>query len=149
MTKAIGLTPIIQYMYGFPGEDDSSIEKTYDFFKEIDSPYMGFTTTPLPGTEIYNEALGRGLIGDEEEYLKKITAGYNLFSPVINMTSFNNEEFVSKKLALMKKVNRRYYSRHPLVYLRTAARAAWQTALFQFSNPGRFLRRLMARLSLA
>ena len=145
MTNSIGLKPIVQYMYGFPGEDDSSIERTYEFFKAIDHPYFGFTTTPLPGTELYDSALSRKLIVDEEEYLMKITAGYNLFAPTVNMTSFGDEEFISKKIALSRKVNQNYYIRHPVKFVNSAIRTIWQIAVFQFFNPKSRLRNLKAR----
>ena len=100
LTRKIGIKPVIQYMYGFPGEDDATISETKRFFKIIDHPFIGFTTTPLPGTVLYEEARQKGLIKDEEQYLTMLTAGYNREAPLVNMTGFTDEEFVLKKEAL-------------------------------------------------
>jgi radical SAM superfamily enzyme YgiQ (UPF0313 family) len=142
MAKAAGLEPIVQYMYGFPGEDDTSINDTYEFFREIDHPYIGFTTTPIPGTEIYGSSLGRGLIGDEEEYLMKISGGYNELKPVVNMTMFSDEQFISKKTDLAKRVNRAYYRRHPGASMKELLKFINR----QLSDPKLFLKKLKARL---
>ncbi len=142
MTAATGVKPIVQYMYGFPGEDDVSIENTYEFFKAIDHPYIGFTTTPLPGTELYDSALSRKLIADEEGYLMRIAAGYNVSAPIVNMTSFSDEEFISKKNALMKRVNRLYYGKHPAQFIQEMFKILRWRITFLFSNPRGFLRKL-------
>ncbi len=58
-------------MVGGPGEDEASVQETIDLCKRTGSrPEAVFYTTPLPGAEIYDEALGHGLIPDERAYLR-------------------------------------------------------------------------------
>ncbi|MFC1546447.1 B12-binding domain-containing radical SAM protein [bacterium] len=122
LTRNIGIEVMVQYMYGYPGEDDESIVKTEEFFKKIDHLYVGSTATPLPGTELYQTALDKGLIKDEEEYLCNLTMGYNprilngeyIDYPLVNLTDFSNDEFAVKKKKLRDRINSSYYSRHPV-----------------------------------
>lgn len=118
MTKEIGITPIVQYMFGYPGETDETIAATVRFFDEIDHPYFSFTTTPLPGTELYRECLANGLIGDEEEYLLRLDSGYNKDEPLVNLTGFTDEEFLKKKKLLLLKTTHNYLKRRPAAYAR-------------------------------
>jgi anaerobic magnesium-protoporphyrin IX monomethyl ester cyclase len=117
MTKEIGINPIIQYMYGYPGENDQTIAATIRFFKEIDHPFIGFTTTPIPGTTLYQECLQKGLIPDEEEYLLRLDSGYNIDGAMINMTEFSDQEFLAKKRRLMIIITHNYLIRRPLRYM--------------------------------
>ena len=146
MTKRIGIEPIVQYMYGFPGEDESSIENTVEFFNKIDHPYSAFTTTLLPGTELYKEALKAGIIKDEEAYLSKLTGGYNLLEPLINMTDFTDKEFIAKKLNLMKRVNRNYYKRHPIIFLKHTMKELGRLLKMLTSNPTDFFNKIRHKL---
>jgi len=116
MTQAVGIKPIIQYMYGYPGENDETIAASSKFFKDIDHTYIGFTTTPIPGTKLYQDCIKDGLITDDEDYLMRLDSGYNLTGAIINMTDFNDDEFVQKKLRLAMRVNHNYYKKRPLQY---------------------------------
>lgn len=122
MTREIGIEPIIQYMYGYYGEDDNTIEETVRFFKDIDHPYVGFTTTPIPGTHLYKEGIQKGLINDEEDYLLRLDSGYNLSGALVNMTDFTDKEFLQKKKFLMMKVNHNYYKKRPWQYVKFIAK---------------------------
>jgi len=116
LTRKIGIEPIIQYMYGYPGETNQSIKETIAFFKQIDHPYIGFSTTLIPGTKLYMESLTKGLIDNEEEYLLKLDSGYNLSGSLINLTDFTDKEYLYKKRILELRVNHNYYIRRPLEY---------------------------------
>lgn len=119
LTRKYGIEPLIQYMYGFPGEDDQSIENTYQFFKEIDYPFIGMITTPLPGTPLYEMAVEQGKIDDEEAYLLDLTSGYNYSKPLANMTDFTDQEFIQKRQDLENKINAAYYRRHPVEFAKS------------------------------
>jgi anaerobic magnesium-protoporphyrin IX monomethyl ester cyclase len=147
MTKQIGLKPIIQYMYGFPGENASSIQKTIEFFKAIDEPYYGSTTTPLPGTEIYQEVMRRNLIKDEEQFLLQLTSGYNENSALINLTDLTNKEFLTQKTYIRKEVNRAYYKKHPIVYLKLSLNNYVRLSKMLFCEPSRFWRKFLGKLN--
>jgi len=146
MTKRVGLNFILQYMYGFPGEDSNSIEQTAEFFIKIDRPYHSFTTTPLPGTELYRQAQERQLIKNEEGYLMSLTYGYNRFEPIVNLTDFSDEEFILKKINLARRVNRYYYKKHPIAFLKTESNKIYQSAKYQLSDPRRLLKKLIFKL---
>jgi anaerobic magnesium-protoporphyrin IX monomethyl ester cyclase len=118
MTREIGIKPIIQYMYGFPGESAETIAATVRFFDRIDHPFMGSTTTPIPGSPLYAEARARGIIGDEEEYLLRLDSGYNLQGSMVNMTDFSDEEFWARKRNLQIAVTHNYLKRRPGKYAR-------------------------------
>lgn len=121
MTREVGIEPIIQYMYGFPGETDETIAATERFFAAIDHPYIGFTTTPIPGSALYDESVARGVIGDEEDYLLRLDSGYNLSGRAPNLTGFTDEELVAKKRRLIARVTHNYLKRRPLAYARYLA----------------------------
>jgi len=135
ITKRVGIEPVIQYMYGFPGEDDDSIERTAEFFEKADHPYVGFTTTPIPGTELYRQAMKDNLIGDEEAYLYKLTSGFTMLEPLVNMTDFTYKDFVLKKLNLAKRVNSGYYKRHPLAFLKYSFKEVLRISKVAITNP--------------
>ncbi len=56
--KELGMIAKGLFMYGFPGETREQMENTFRFAKELDLDYATFSlTTPLPGTELWDEAL--------------------------------------------------------------------------------------------
>ena len=77
-------------------------------FKEIDYPYVSFTATPLPGTQLYQDCRNHGLITNDEEYLMQLDSGYNLIKPLVNLTHFSDEEFVCKKRKMQIKITHNY-----------------------------------------
>ena len=147
MTKKYNIEPVIQYMYGFPGESDESIENTYRFFKQIDRPYIGMVTTPLPGSALYDDVLKRNLIADEEAYLMKLTSGYNCQFPLINLTNFTDADFVNKRYALGKRLNRTYYRRHPSLYLTNEYRKLVSRIIMMCINPTLFFAKVVTKVS--
>lgn len=147
MTQKYEIHPTIQYMYGYSGENDESIANTYQFFKQIDQPFIGMLTTPLPGSPLYDDVLARNLIIDEEAYLMKLTSGYNYSVPLVNLTDFSDTELVKKKFALEKMINRQYYMRHPLSYLKTIySKMAYRFKML-FNNPVLFTTKVMSKVS--
>lgn len=126
LTRRVGITPVIQYMYGFPGENDETIERSFEFFKRLDLPFIGSSTTPMPGSELYAGCLEKGIIKDEEDYLLRLDSGYNLLGGSVNLTDFTDEELRAKQRRLQIRVTHEYLKRRPLEYakfiLRTAGR---------------------------
>jgi anaerobic magnesium-protoporphyrin IX monomethyl ester cyclase len=118
MTKLVGIKPIVQYMYGYEGENDATISATIQFFKEIDHPYIGFTVVPIPGTKLYNDCLKKGLIDNEEDYILRLDSGYNMEGSRINLTQFTDHEFLAKKRKLKMIVNHNYLIKRPVDYIK-------------------------------
>jgi len=116
LTRAVGITPIIQYMYGYPGETDETIERTFQFFKELDIPFIGQTTTPIPGSKLYDDCVANGLIKDEENYLLNLDSGYNLAAGSINLTQFTDQELAQKQRRLQIRITHNYLKKRPIQY---------------------------------
>ena len=129
MTREAGINPIIQYMFGYPGENDDTINATVEFFKEIDHHFVGFSTTPIPGTELYRSCLDKGLIRNEEDYLLRLDSGYNVSGMIINLTDFSDKDFVFKKRMLLLRIMHHHLKRKPLEYMRFFLGIAFNKAL--------------------
>ena len=67
--KAHGIDPRAFFIIGFPGETTQQIMNTVKYEKSLplDKTYT-FIFTPLPGTEMYEEALAKGLFHQEDLY---------------------------------------------------------------------------------
>ena len=78
---------------GYPQETPETIKKTFECCIENKIyPSAGYLL-PQPGSEMYDYAKERGLIGeDEEEYLLKMGDRQDL---LLNLTRMTNEEFES------------------------------------------------------
>lgn len=113
---AAGLTPVVQMIYGYPGEDESTIDETVDMFKRAHyfppnvfcKPHMSLIT-PLPGSKLYNDCVSNGRIKNEVEYLLKLEQGYISSSPVlINFTTFSDKELMERKEMVEKAIFENY-----------------------------------------
>jgi len=92
------------FVIGFPGENRETIQETIDFCKELNlTPEAIFFATPYPGTELYNFALKKGLIVNEEEYL--LGLGEQGEKVRVNFTQFSNEELESIKEQMVEELN--------------------------------------------
>jgi radical SAM superfamily enzyme YgiQ (UPF0313 family) len=119
-TYKAGLTPIIQFMYGHPGETRETLEETVDFFRTI--PYIGritlSVTTVFPGTTLYKKALDEGYIKDEERYLEQLEGwgSTDYSSPLINFTDFATGEFYKIREEVENKIFRLYTRNYAKMY---------------------------------
>jgi len=90
--KEVGLHLKIQLMGGYPGENKETLSETASLLKEAGLPPRRLTwCTPLPGSELYEEAKRQGLIEDEEAYIIKLRRGYNDPNNVILNVSGNSD----------------------------------------------------------
>ncbi|MFH1369597.1 MAG: radical SAM protein [Elusimicrobiota bacterium] len=79
------------FMIGYPGETMETLKATVDFCKELGlTPEVIFFLTPYPGTELYELALKKGKIKDEEEYL--LGLGEQGEKIRVNFTDFTDDE---------------------------------------------------------
>lgn len=98
-TVKLGMIPIVQLMYGYPGENEATLRETEAFLKNL--PYVSRSTlsvtTPLPGSELWDFAVSKGLIADPVKYLEGITGGYmhdaKSSKYFVNFTDFSKDEF--------------------------------------------------------
>jgi len=117
-TVRAGLYPIIQMMYGYPGETRETLQETIDFFKRVDNPGDALSpVTPLPGTRLWVDTLTRKLAKDEKTLLENLDGGYMPDAPVLlNYTLFSTEEFNVLRRRTEQVIRRNYFLRHPLAF---------------------------------
>lgn len=115
--QKVGLTVVAQYMFGFPGESLESIKAGVEYFKEVNyCPPLGAhaachisLTTPLPGSQLYEDCKKSGMIVDEDEYLTRISRGYfHNKELVVNLTSFSDDELLDLKYATQEVMMRNH-----------------------------------------
>lgn len=127
MTVDAGLLPIVQMMYGYPGESKETLNETVNFFKKV--PYLGYEginiavnfspTTPLPGSKLYTEAVKTGKIQNEHEYLLSLEGGYmpDGDRPLINLTDFDDKDFYIFMQDARREIILNHKKMYPLQYL--------------------------------
>jgi len=115
LTKKIGIIPILQFIFGYPGENLETIRDTIDFFRRIDVGEIEFSPiTPLPGTELWDYSIQNKIIQDEAGFLEKLDGGYMGDSPVlVNFTSFSDDELNRLRRWAENTIRLNYIKRHP------------------------------------
>jgi radical SAM superfamily enzyme YgiQ (UPF0313 family) len=96
---------------GLPGETRETIEETIAFCKRTNiTPEAVFFATAYPGTELYDIAMSRGMIPDEEEYILKLyEQGERM---LLNFTEFSDDELVELKKYMVEKVGAKNVDTH-------------------------------------
>jgi ubiquinone/menaquinone biosynthesis C-methylase UbiE len=70
LVKDVGIKTHASYMIGNIGETKETIKQTIEFAKELDTDIAAFfVTSPLPGTELWNEAVSKGYIKEDFEWI--------------------------------------------------------------------------------
>lgn len=87
---------VASFIVGYPGETLETVQETVDFCKEMElEPEVIFYATPYPGTWLYDQAIRRGLIKDQHEYLLNI--GEQGERPAVNFTDWSDDELIAIK----------------------------------------------------
>jgi len=103
MVLAAGLHVNVQMIFGYPGEDDQTVEDTVQFFLGL-PVNVGFAIlTPLPGSELYDQALAAGKIDDEEKYLLALESGFARLR--VNFTDWDEDTFYRKREEAALRIN--------------------------------------------
>lgn len=126
--KRNGLRVHTFLVIGLPWETEETLEKTYDFLKELDPDFFDFNiATPLPGTELHSIALKENLF--EEKYDPSRT-GYA--SGATRTLSGLSSEFLTKwrRERLMKMYMR------PKYITRMLMKAGGPKQTFQYAKAG-------------
>jgi len=64
-----GVRTTANFMIGTPTETEADMYETFEFSKRLNASYTVFhITTPLPGTELYEQALASGLLKNAPEF---------------------------------------------------------------------------------
>lgn len=112
-TIKAGIIPHTYTIFGYPGEDDQTIQETIDFCKKNHIAPNGFNIiTPIPGSSLYDDCVSKRLIKDEEEYLLKLKSTGDL---LVNFTDWSEKEFF-EKLAYMRKTILSNYNKYRLTH---------------------------------
>lgn len=95
--KNTGMHLKIQLMCGYPGEDETTMAETVSMMKISQLPPRRMSwTTPLPGSSLYRDALDKGLIKNEEEYLVRL-GKHIMNSPkeiVLNVSGLSDKKMI-------------------------------------------------------
>lgn len=96
-TKDAGINACGYFMIGMLGENKDTIRQTIAFAKELDLDFYGFSlVTPLPGTELYQAALEKGLIKDItslKDWNFNVNANLTADCSDDDLAAFQNEVF--------------------------------------------------------
>lgn len=111
-TQKIGIPIKVQLIFGYPGEDETTVQETIELFKRVDHPGRGFNViTPIPGSELYDYSVGKGLIKDESAYLSAIEKSFGIGKVHVNFTKWKDDEIYPRKRAAEKAMQRNYYNK--------------------------------------
>lgn len=101
MTQDAGMEASAFILFGLPGETRKSIEETLDGIRETGYEPRARVLIPLPGTQIYKQAVERGLV-DELQLLKDFSKPENFDTTEgnwvpINLTEVSDAELVDAR----------------------------------------------------
>ncbi len=108
LAKKHGIEVLTYFMLGLPGETLADMRQTIKFAKLLDPDFSTFSVTvPYAGTEMYQEALSRGIIPYDYwlEYARKPTANFAV--PYFWEEHLGKEEL----LRIRDEATRRFYFR--------------------------------------
>jgi len=112
LTKRVGIETRTSYIFGMPGEDRGSLEKTLALSLELNSDFVIFClATPRPGTELYDEAREKGLLLADGFDLYPLTDSAHC---LIRLPEVSCEEL----LELYRRAYRLYYFRPSYIFSR-------------------------------
>lgn len=93
LTKKAGIKTHASYLIGHIGETDESIRKTINFAKELNTDIAAFfVASPLPGTELYAQALRLGYIRKDAAW--KDFSPLSKTGPVMNLPGLSSEKLM-------------------------------------------------------
>jgi radical SAM superfamily enzyme YgiQ (UPF0313 family) len=111
--KAAGLTVLTYFMFGNLDETLEDMQATADFALELDADYAEFSVTiPYAGTEMYEEALNKGII--KEDYWRNYA-----LNPVPNFMPpelIEDNVSLAQMMAIRNQAVRRFYFRPRYIY---------------------------------
>ena len=111
LTKKAGINATGYFVIGMLGETKKNIEETFAFARKLDLDFHGFSiASPLPNTELYNQAIKRGLldIGNKNIGEWSISTNCNLTLDCSDseLMEYTNKAFV--EFYLKKRFGNRY-----------------------------------------
>lgn len=122
MTREAGIHAEGSFLIGMFGETEETVRETVEFCRRADITAPMLFVTPYPGTEIFGEALEKGLIEDVEGFLERMNAADQL---LVNLTDMPDHELRRLKDWAQGRIGRSYLLRKPL---RRIPRLLWKHA---------------------
>jgi len=108
LTREVGLRNPTSFMLGSLGETPETAWETVEFCKDVNIPLQALMfTTPYPGTPLYEEVKGMGLIGDEEAYVMRLGDCVDF---TINLTGISDSDLIALRSRMLDAVKRAYKS---------------------------------------
>lgn len=90
MCAKAGITPLLTFMLGLPGETEGDIMKTVELVKKLDKAICCIQLyTPTPGTRIYNQMIAEGKIKKDKTVkdFSKIVFGEKIGENITNVST--------------------------------------------------------------
>lgn len=100
----------IGVMYGYIGETERTIRETTEYCKQLDIVPAFFFATAYPGTKLWEMAVERGYIKNEEERMMNLG---NISDFSVNMTDMSDETLLRLKSKSEYEIMKHYFLRHP------------------------------------
>jgi len=103
----------VQLIFGYPGEDEGTVQETIDLFRRVDHPGRRFSLiTPIPGSKLYDDCLLQGLIKDEPAYLAALEKGFSRGKVPVNFTDWPDDEIYPRMYAAEAVMHQNYYNKN-------------------------------------
>ena len=116
-TKQAGIHVSGYFMLGILGDSKTTINETLDFARKLDLDFYGFTmTSPIIGTQMYEQAKEQGFVAQKELQDFSFHASVNMTTDCTNedLEAFNALAF--KEFTVEKRYGKRYLF-NPLLWL--------------------------------
>ncbi|UCD77127.1 MAG: B12-binding domain-containing radical SAM protein [Desulfobacterales bacterium] len=109
-TQQLKIPIKVQLIFGYPGEDETTLQETIELFKRVDHPGRRFTViTPIPGSKLYDDCLTQGLIKDEPAYITALEKSFGMGEVHVNFTKWPDDEIYPRKQAVEEAIFKNYH----------------------------------------
>lgn len=111
-----GLHCVPQFCIGLPGETKDTLKETFNFIKSIDFwSYLSIhKANAYPGSEIYEYAKDKGLIGDEFAYVSSL-AGSDKYPLQLSNIPSNEMKRILRRFIIMREIRRMFREKGALL----------------------------------
>ena len=112
-TQKLDIPIKVQLIFGYPGENETTVQETIDLFNRVDHPGRRFNViTPIPGSKLYNDSIKQGLIEDEPAYLAAIEKSFGIGKVHVNFTQWPDDEIYPRKWAAEEQIFNNYHNKN-------------------------------------
>ena len=106
MLKKHKISPNASFVIGSPDETEAEILETLDFIKKSGLDIADtYVLTPFPGTPVWEEAKGRGLVSDDMDWERLSVSFYEKHNKAIILSKTISRERLYKLFLRFKRLN--------------------------------------------